>query len=44
MPRSQTARNDMSIAQLTAKADLLLTDFVSVIDEMAQLLRGGATK
>lgn len=35
-------RQDVSLAQLTAKADLVLAELVGVIEAMAVLLRQGA--
>lgn len=43
-PREDSpARKDMSIAQLTATADLILVELHGVIGEMAGMLRKGAS-
>lgn len=41
-PRNSDAKRDVTIAQLTAKADLVLEELVEVIAAMARMLREGA--
>lgn len=41
-PRNGGAKQEVTIAQLTAKADLILVELVGVIGEMASMLRKGA--
>lgn len=41
-PRGNDAKRDVSIAQLTAKADLVLEELGEVIATMARMLREGA--